>query len=86
MRFNPSALKDEACSMRFIAMLRAYLEHGGYIAQFNFVDAETLRAAQREPEKFRDLLVRVATYSAYFVELSKVFQDNIIERIEFDQI
>ena len=52
-------------------MLRNFLETGGFFVQFNIVDTETLRDAQKNPDKYRDLLVRVATYSAYFVDLEK---------------
>ena len=53
-------------------MLRNFLETGGFFVQFNIVDTETLRDAQKNPDKYRDLLVRVATYSAYFVDLEKI--------------
>ena len=65
-------------------MLRTILETGGFFVQFNIVDTETLRAAQKEPEKYRDLLVRVATYSAYFVELGENLQNDIINRMEME--
>lgn len=61
-------------------MIRAYCKAGGSLVQFNFTSNETLRDAQKHPEKYRDLLVRVATYSSFFVELSTALQDNIIER------
>jgi formate C-acetyltransferase len=54
--------------------------------QFNIVDGAVLRKAQQEPDKYRDLVVRVATYSAVFTELSKQLQDDIIERTEFEQL
>lgn len=69
---------------KFSSMLRTFLETGGFFVQFNIVDTETLRAAQREPEKYRDLLVRVATYSAYFVELGENLQNDIINRMEME--
>ncbi|MDR3363865.1 MAG: hypothetical protein LBS91_02780, partial [Clostridiales Family XIII bacterium] len=59
---------------------------GGDIVQFNFVNNEMLRDAQAHPENHRDLLVRVATYSAYFVNLSKAVQDEIISRTSFDVV
>ncbi len=86
MRFSPEALKDEAGVRRFVSILRTYLETGGFFVQFNIVDAETLRAAQREPDKYKDLLVRVATYSAYFVELSPELQEDVIRRMEFREL
>ena len=86
MRFNPDVLKDESKMRKFVSLIRTFCETGGYLVQFNVVSADMLRDAQRHPEKYRDLLVRVATYSAYFVELSKEYQDNIIARTEFQEV
>jgi formate C-acetyltransferase len=85
MRFNPSAVDNENKMRKFAMMLRTYCETGGFHVQFNFLSAETLRAAQADPQLYRDLLVRVATYSAYFVELSKQVQDDIIVKTEFKE-
>lgn len=68
---------------KFASMLRTFFENGGNLAQFNFTSNEMLRDAQKHPERYRDLLVRVATYSSYFVELSPTLQENIISRTEF---
>jgi len=81
VRFSPSSLKDAASIKKFEQMMRNYLEEGGFLLQYNIVDTETLRAAQEDPEQYKDLLVRVATYSAYFVELGKELQEDIIERL-----
>lgn len=86
MRFSPDALKDEGKIKKFATMIRTYLELGGYLVQFNIVSTDTLKKAQREPEKYKDLLVRVATYSAYFVELSPELQNDIINRMEFQEV
>lgn len=86
LRISPSALKDGVKISKFATMLRTFCELGGFHAQFNIVDGEMLREAQREPEKYRDLVVRVATYSALFTELSTQLQNDIIERSEFDQL
>jgi choline trimethylamine-lyase len=86
MRFNPGLLKDESSARKFVSLIRTFCETGGFLVQFNIVDTETLRAAQKSPEKYRDLLVRVATYSAYFVELSPELQNDIIARTEFQEI
>jgi pyruvate formate-lyase/glycerol dehydratase family glycyl radical enzyme len=86
MKFSPGALKDETSLRKFASMTRTFLETGGFLVQFNVVDTPTLRAAQREPEKYRDLLVRVATYSACFVELSPQLQEDIINRMEFEEL
>ena len=61
-------------------MFKAHFEQGGYHIQINVLDDKTLRAAQKEPDKYRNVLVRVAGYSAYFVDLSEEIQNNIIER------
>lgn len=63
-------------------LVRAYFKLDGHHVQFNVVTAETLRAAQANPEKYRDLTVRVARYSDYFCDLSKAPQDEIIARTE----
>ena len=86
MRFNPDVLKDESKMRKFASLIRTYCESGGYLVQFNIVSSDMLRDAQRHPEKHRDLLVRVATYSAYFVELSPELQNDIIARMEFQEV
>jgi len=63
-----------------VQMVRAYFRLDGHHIQFNVVDADTLRAAQRQPENHRDLIVRVAGYSDYFCDLSRALQDEIIAR------
>ncbi|MGB9859573.1 MAG: glycyl radical protein [Moorellaceae bacterium] len=83
MRFNPGAVEGDSRLRRFAALIRSYFEQGGYHVQFNIVDSKTLRDAQRFPERYRDLLVRVATYSAFFVELGPESQEEIIARTEF---
>ncbi|MEW6425065.1 MAG: formate C-acetyltransferase/glycerol dehydratase family glycyl radical enzyme [Bacillota bacterium] len=86
MRFSPGALKDESKIRKFAALIRTFLEAGGALVQFNIVSTDVLRDAQRYPEKYKDLLVRVATYSAYFVELSPELQNDIIARFEFQEV
>jgi pyruvate-formate lyase len=86
MKFNPDVFADEKKKARFMSMLRTYCESGGYHVQFNIVSGETLRDAQKHPENYKDLLVRVATYSAYFVELSPRMQEDIIARTEFQEV
>jgi choline trimethylamine-lyase len=86
MKFNPDVFADEKKKAKFISMLRTYCESGGYHVQFNIVSSETLRDAQKHPENYKDLLVRVATYSAYFIELSPRMQEDIIARTEFQEV
>ncbi|MGJ9485615.1 glycine radical domain-containing protein [Actinotignum sp. GS-2025b] len=80
MKFVPAMLKKPADRQKLIDLIRAYFVMGGMHIQFNILSGETLRAAQREPEKYRGLVVRVAGYSAFFVELDREIQDEIISR------
>ena len=86
MRFNPEIFKDESKVRRFTSLIRAFCETGGFLVQFNIVDTSTLKDAQKHPAQHKDLLVRVATYSAYFVELSPQLQNDIIARMEFQEV
>ena len=83
-KFNPSYLDSEENINKLVDLIRGYFTMGGWHVQFNVVSADTLKAAQKEPENYPGLLVRVAGYSAFFAELSKVIQDDIIERTEFE--
>jgi formate C-acetyltransferase len=79
-RFLPSVLAGEEGINGLVNLIRSYFKLGGHHVQFNVVDEETLREAQREPEAFRGLLVRVAGYSDYFVDLDRYHQEEIIAR------
>ena len=63
-----------------LSLIKTYFERGGWHVQFNMIDPATLLNARKNPEKYRELVVRVAGYSAYFVELSPKVQDEIIAR------
>ncbi len=80
-RFAAGVLEGEGLT-KFVSLIRSYFRLDGHHIQFNVVDADTLRAAQREPEKHRDLIVRVAGYSDYFNHLNRKLQDEIISRTE----
>ncbi len=80
MRFQGKKISNENLS----SLIRAYFGRGGVQVQFNMLESETLREAQREPEKHRDLVVRVSGYSAEFTGLSEIAQDEIISRTEFE--
>jgi len=80
MKFHPDTLKEDADLMKLAAVIRTYFNYGGKHIQFNIVDAETLIDAQKHPERHRDLMVRVAGYSAYYVQLTKRLQNEILER------
>lgn len=85
-KFSPQILADEDGINKLADLIRAYFKMDGHHIQFNVVSAETLRRAQKEPEKYRDLIVRVAGYSDYFVDLGVDLQDEIIKRTEHGQI
>jgi len=80
-KFLPLALEEDM-KQTFTSYLRTWGDLGISHIQFNVVDRETLLAAQNTPEKYQDLIVRVAGYSAFFVDLSKGLQDSIIKRTE----
>lgn len=80
MSFSSATFRDPEHIRKFAAFLRAYGELGGTALQVNVIDAETLRDAQRHPEEYANLLVRVTGYNAYFVHLGKEIQDEIIAR------
>ncbi|MEM2867943.1 MAG: pyruvate formate lyase family protein [Candidatus Bathyarchaeia archaeon] len=82
MKFHPSALRTVEDLRKLAVLIKTYFSLGGKHIQFNVVDRETLLDAQKHPEKYQDLIVRVAGYSAYFTQLSKPVQDEIIKRTE----
>jgi len=83
MKFLPSFFAGEQALDKFVLLLRGFCRLHIPHVQFNVVSAETLRAAQANPEEHRSLVVRVAGYSAYFTELDQALQNEIIQRTEF---
>ena len=81
-KFTPQLLADDEGLAKLKDLIRSYFRLMGHHIQFNVVTAETLRDAQKHPEKYRDLIVRVAGYSDYFVDCAKELQDEIIRRTE----
>ena len=81
-KFHPSALSGRAGLENFVALIRSYFDQKGSHMQFNVVSRETLLEAQKYPEKYKHLVVRVAGYSALFTTLSRSLQDDIINRTE----
>jgi formate C-acetyltransferase len=81
-KFTPQLLSTEEGIVKLAHLVRSYFKLDGHHVQFNVVTAETLREAQRHPEKYRDLIVRVAGYSDYFVDLGPELQEEIIRRTE----
>jgi formate C-acetyltransferase len=82
MRLSRAMLTDPASRAKARAMLNSFFERGGQEMQINSVDTETLRAAQKNPERYRDLVVRVAGFSEFFVNLIPEIQEDVIARAE----
>lgn len=81
-KFHPSALSGMTGLQNFVSYIRAYFDQKGMHMQFNVVNRDTLLDAQKHPEKYKSLVVRVAGYSALFTTLSRSLQDDIIKRTE----
>jgi len=82
MKFTPALLEGEDGLDNLTQLIRTYFRLDGHHIQFNVVDAETLRKAKTRPEEYQNLIVRVAGYSDYFVDLGEALQNEIIERTE----
>lgn len=81
-KFSPSFFKSAESEEKLMYLIRTYFKLDGHHIQFNIVSADILRKAQKTPEQYRDLIVRVAGYSDYFNDLGKELQDEIIRRTE----
>lgn len=82
LTIHPFAINTDGGLVKFVNLIRGYGDEGGYQVQFNVHSAETLRKAQKDPDEYRDLVVKVSGYSARFVELDPIVQEEIIARIE----
>jgi pyruvate-formate lyase len=80
LKLPPDQLKTRKGRDNVLNLVRTLFESGGYHIQFNVLDTDILRDAQKHPEKYRDLVVRVAGFSAFFTKLHKGVQDEVIER------
>ena len=81
-KFTPQLLEDETGLSKLLHLIRSYFKLDGHHMQFNVIDAGVLRKAQKNPEQYRNLIVRVAGYSDYFVDLGVELQNEIINRTE----
>lgn len=85
-KFSPSFFSTEESLDKLVMLIRSYFKLDGHHIQFNVVSASTLRDAQKHPEKYQDLIVRVAGYSDYFNDLSEALQNEIIRRTEHESV
>jgi formate C-acetyltransferase len=86
MKFLPKVLAGEDGIEKLARLIRTYFRYDAHHIQFNVVDAATLRDAQKHPEQYRDLIVRVAGYSDYFVDIGKDLQEEIISRTAQEEL
>ena len=86
MKIHPSVVMGREGSRKFLEMIKAYLRKGAFHAQFNIVDSRMLIDAQKNPANYRGLMVRVAGFTQYWVELGKQIQDEVIARTEYEQL
>ncbi len=82
MKFAPFTVASDESMAKMKSLLRTYFDMGGMEVQYNIVTSDTLRAAQEDPDTYKNLVVRVAGFSAYFVELHRSLQNDIIARTE----
>lgn len=81
-KFNPKVLQTPEQMEKFMQLIRTYFDLGGWHIQFNVISAETMRKAQKNPEEYKNLMVRIAGYSAFFTDLDPDLQENLISRTE----
>ncbi len=81
-KFSPQLFEDETGIQKLVHLIRSYFKMDAHHIQFNVIDKKTLKKAKLNPEKYRNLIVRVAGYSDYFVDLTDELQDEIIDRTE----
>lgn len=86
MKIHPSVVKGREGSRKFLELIRAYMRKGGFHVQFNIVDSRMLKQAQQDPDNYRSLMVRVAGFTQYWVELGKQIQDEVIARTEYEEL
>ena len=86
LKIHPSATKGVEGSRKLLDLTRAYMRKGGLHIQYNIVDSRVLKKAQAHPENYRTLLIRVAGFTQYWVEIGKPIQDEVIARTEYESI
>jgi formate C-acetyltransferase/4-hydroxyphenylacetate decarboxylase large subunit len=86
MKFTPSSIEGKEGAEKFIKLNDAYFSLGGYHVQYNVVDRNMLLDAQKHPENYQDLMVRVAGFTAKFIDLGPDVQRQVIERTQFYEL
>ncbi len=86
LKLHPTAINGRAGTKKLLEITRAYLRKGGFHVQYNVVDSKTLLQAQEHPDEHRELMVRVAGFTQYWVEISKPIQDEVIARTQYEKV
>jgi 4-hydroxyphenylacetate decarboxylase large subunit len=86
IKIHPSAIQGLEGSRKLLDLIRGYMRKGGFHVQFNIVDSKVLKDAQKNPQNYRDLMVRVAGFTQYWVEIGKAVQDELIARTEYESV
>ena len=86
LKFTPKCVEGEAGTEKLVQFIRTFVDLKLWHVQFNVINADTLIKAQKNPEKYRSLIVRIAGYSAYFVDLSPDLQNDLIARTVHESI
>jgi len=86
IKIHPTAIKGIEGSKKLLDLTRAYMRKGGFHVQYNIVDSKVLQDAQKNPQNYRDLMVRVAGFTQYWVEIGKSVQDELIARTEYEGV
>lgn len=84
LKLSPNSVKGYQGTKNLLELIRSYMRRGGFHVQFNVVDSDTLREAQKSPTEYRDLMVRVAGFTQYWCEIGKSIQDEVIYRTEYE--
>ena len=84
VKIHPTAVKGLNGTKKLLEIIRAYMRKGGFHVQFNITSSKVLREAQKKPDDYRDLMVRVAGFTQYWCEIGKPIQDEVIYRTEYD--
>jgi pyruvate-formate lyase len=86
MKFHPAAIEGSSGGEKFMKLNDTYFRLGGYQVQYNIVDGEMLRDAQRHPQNYSDLMIRVAGFTARFIDLGEDVQGEIMARTEYGEL
>lgn len=86
LKLHPTTIRGQQGTKKLLDLTRSYLRKGGFHIQYNVVDSETLKDAQKNPDNYRQLMVRVAGFTQYWCELGKPIQDEVIARTEYEGV